>query len=208
MPDATFDSISVWVQAFIPMPVVEALGTCFHGDGRGFSDDPDEQRYRARSQIDITGFLAGAPEFTEFHQVGETQLLDCATSEVQQTAYANTDRMTFSGFHVGNTYPDPEGGVVDLANVECAGVLYDCETSNPLAPPPSPDVDINLFFWVDPVGRTLYFHGATNAFPDYEAYASVDGGPATMMFQHAHNLDPIGGLPGGADQVVTGTIQL
>jgi hypothetical protein len=206
MPNAVFDSITIWVQAFIPMPMVPAPTGCFHGDGRDFSDDPNEQRYRVRSQIDITGFTSGAAEFTEFHQVGETQLVDCETAEVLETAFAETDRMSFHDFQVGNTYPDPEGGVIDLPNEESAGVQYDGASANPLLP--SPDVDINLFLWVDSVGRTLYFHGAVNAFPDYEAYASVDGGPVITLFRHPHNLEPLGGLPGGADQVVTGTLQV
>lgn len=204
MPDATFDSISIWVQAFIPMPVVEALGSCYHGDGRDFSDDINEQRFRIRSQVDITGFLSGSPEFTEFHQVGETMRVDCETSEVLQSGFADTNAISFHDFHVGNTFPDPQGGVVDLPSQETAALLYDCASPNPLTL--SPDVDINLFLWVDPVVRTLFFRGAVNAFPDYEAYASVDGGGSLQLFRHAHNLDPVAGLPGGADQLVTGTV--
>jgi hypothetical protein len=206
MPEATFDSITIWVQAFIPMPVVEAPTSCFHGDGRDFSDDPNEQRYRIRSQIDITGFASGSPEFTEFHQVGETQRVDCDTAEVLESGFADTDGMSFHDFRVGNTFPDPEGGVVDLPSDETAGVLYDGASSNPLLL--SPEIDINLFLWVDPVGRTLFFRGAVNAFPDYEAYASVESGPAITLFRHAHNLDPASGLPGSADQLVTGTLQV
>lgn len=205
MPDATIDSISIWIQAFIPMPVVEALGTCFHGDGRDFSDDIDEGRFRIRSQANITGFLSGAPELTDFHQVGETMKVDCATSAVLESGYADTNAISFHGFRVGNTFPDPQGGVVDLPSQETAGLLYDCASPNPLTL--SPDVDVNVFLWVDPVGRTVFFRGAVNAFPDYEAYASVDGGGPITLFRHAHNLDPVGGLPGGADQLVTGTVQ-
>ena len=62
--------------------------------------------------------------------------------------------------------------------------------------PVAPDV-------VDPVGRTVGVRGAVNAFPDYEAYATVDGGPSITLFQHAHNVDPMFGLPGGADQAIS-----
>ena len=207
MPNANLDKVTVWIQAFIPMAIVDALGMCFSGDDRGFSANYNEGRYRVRSEITISGFLTGAPEWIEFHQVGETHRVDCATSDVLEAGTAESGRMSFHDFQVGNTYPDPEGGVVDLPNGETAGFLYDGATNNPLVVP-SPDVDVNLFIWVDPVGRTLSFRGATNAFPDYEAYAIADAGPPNTLFQHAHNLDPAAGLPGGADQVVSGTIQL
>lgn len=207
MSAATLDRVTIWINAFIPMAVVNALGTCFSGDGRGFSSDYDEDRYRARSEITITGFLAGAAEWIEFHQIGETHRVDCATGDVLETGAAPTDGMSFHDFQVGNTYPDPQGGVVDLPNEETAGLLYDGVTHNPLVFP-SPDVDINLFIWVDPVGRTVSFRGAVNAFPDYEAYATADDGLPTSLFQRAHDLDPVGGLPGGADQVISGTVLL
>lgn len=207
MPDATLDKVTIWIQAFIPMAIVDALGTCFSGDDRGFSSDYNEARYRARSEISVTGFLSGAPEWIEFHSIGETHRVDCGTGDVLEVGTAPSDGMTFHDFQVGNTYPDPEGGVVDLPNQETAGFLYDGVTHNPLVVP-SPDIDIAIFFWVDPVGRTLFFRGATNAFPDYEAYASADDGAAATLFQRPHSMDPAGGLPGGADQPVSGTVEL
>ena len=45
---AQFDEVSIWLHAFIPMAVVDAVGNCFSGDDRDFSDDPSEQRFRAR----------------------------------------------------------------------------------------------------------------------------------------------------------------
>jgi Protein of unknown function (DUF3238) len=86
-------------------------------------------------------------------------------------------------------------------------VLYDGVTENPLALP-SPDIDIALFFTVDPVGRTVSVRGAVNAFPDYEIYARVDGGPPVTLVQHRHSLDPVFGLPGGADQPVAATVSV
>jgi hypothetical protein len=203
---AQFDEVRIWIQAFIPMAVVNALGTCFTGDDRDFSSDPDEQGFRARSEIRISGFLDGAPETTEFHQCGESHQVDCATGEILTSATAGTDGLNFHDFHVGNTFPDPEGGVVPNPNEECANVLYDGITQNPLIF--SPDIDIALFFTVDPVGRTVSVRGAVNAFPDYEIYAQADGGPVTALVQHRHNLDPVAGLPGGADQPVNATVSV
>lgn len=205
--EAQFDEMAIWIQAFIPMAVVNAAGNCFTGDDRDFSSDPNEQRFRARSEIRISGFLSGAPETTEFHQCGESHLVDCASGEVLQSDTASTDRMSFHDFHVGNTFPDPQGGVVDNPNELCANVLYDGVTENPLALP-SPDIDIALFFTVDPVGRTVSVRGAVNAFPDYEIYARVDDGPPVTLVQHRHDLDPIAGLPGGADQQVGATVSV
>jgi Protein of unknown function (DUF3238) len=204
---AQFDKVSIWIQAFIPMAIVNAVGNCFSGDDRDFSDDPDEQRFRIRSEIVISGFLGQAPEFIDFHQVGETHLVDCVSGEVLQSASAGTERMTFHDFQVGNTFPDPNGGVVDNPNELTANVLYDGESSNPLAVP-SPDVDIALFFTIDPEGRTISVRGAVNAFPDYEVYARVDDGPSITLLQHRHSLDPVGGLPGGADQPVAATVSV
>jgi hypothetical protein len=203
--NAQFDEVSIWIQAFIPMAVVNALGTCFSGDDRDFSTDHEEQRFRARSEIVISNFLSQAPETTEFHHCGETHQVDCASGEVLRSETASTDRMNFHDFHVGNTFPDPQGGVVDNPNELCANVLYDGVTENPLTLP-SPDVDIALFFTVDPVGRTVSVRGAVNAFPDYEICARVDGGPTVTLVQRRHSLDPVGGLPGGADQPVAATV--
>lgn len=65
---AQFDKATIWLHAFIPMAKVSALGTCFVGDDRGFSSDFSESRFRARSEITVSGFLAGTPESIEFHQ--------------------------------------------------------------------------------------------------------------------------------------------
>lgn len=202
---AQFDSITFWLHAFIPMASVQGLGSCFSGDDRGFSADYAETRYRIRSEITISGFLGGNPETTEFHQAGVSHTVDCATAEILETATADTDGMFFHDFKVGNTFPDPEGGVIDNPNDLTATVLYDCAATNPLAFP-SPDVDINLVLVVDPVGRTLSVRGAVQAFPDYELYATVDGGAPVTVFQHPHTLDPAFALPGSADQPVTTTV--
>ncbi|MEX7470649.1 DUF3238 domain-containing protein [Mycobacterium adipatum] len=204
---AQFDTISIWLVAFIPMPVVNALGTCFGGDDRGFTADADDPRFRLRSEIVISGFLSDNPQSTEFHQCGETHRVDCGTGEVLEAATANTDGMSFHDFSVGNPFPDPEGGVIDNPNEFCVNFLYDGAAGNPLAFP-SPDVDMNFFFTVDPVGRTVSLRGATNGFPDYEAYACVDGGAPITLFQHPHSVDPIDGLPGGADQKVQATVSV
>ena len=84
-------------------------------------------------------------------------------------------------------------------------VPYDGVTQNPLVLP-SPDIDINLVVTVDPVNRTVAMRGAVNAFPDYESYAIVDGGEPVTLFQRRHNLDPAGGLPGGADQAINALV--
>ncbi|MFF9810763.1 hypothetical protein ACF1G5_37720 [Streptomyces coeruleorubidus] len=203
---AQFDKIAIWLVAFIPMPVVQALG-CFHGDDRDFSSDPGEQRFRVRSDIVVSGFLAGDPQETDFHQCGETLELSCATGEVLARKTAGTDGMSFHHFSVGSTFPAPEGGVVDNPNEFCVNFLYDGAVNNPLVPG-SPDVDMNAFFTIDPIGRTVSLRGATNAFPDYEAYTSVEDGPPEVLFQQRHTRDPINGLPGGADQAVSVTVSI
>jgi hypothetical protein len=218
-----FDSITIWLEAFIPMPKVEApiasrrqpplppgtpgLKSCYHGDGRGFSSDFGETRFRMRSDVTISGFRAGTPTMDQKHVCGLTQELDCDGDAVLDSDTAPTDKMSFHDFHAGNTFPDPEGGVVDNPSENCSNVLYDGAAKNPVSPL-GPDVDMNCFFTVDPVGGTLQFNGAVNSFPDYECYAQVDGGTPVTVFQHAHNLDPMNGLPGGADQNVSGTVQL
>ncbi|MFD9425629.1 MULTISPECIES: hypothetical protein [unclassified Streptomyces] len=205
---AEFDKIAIWMEFFIPTPTIEALGECFHGDGRDFSPDPNEQRFRARSDIVVTGFLAEQPGETDFHQCGESQKLDCATGEVLATETASTDAMSFHHFSVGNTFPDPEGGVIDNPNEFCVNFLYDGAAINPLAPPGSPAADLTAFFTIDPVGRTVSVRGATNAYPDYEAYASVDDGEPVVLFQQKHSLGPVEGLPGPADQPFSATVSV
>ncbi|MEV8596109.1 hypothetical protein [Streptomyces sp. NPDC052012] len=203
---AEFDKIAIWFVAFIPMPVVQVLDDCFHGDDRDFSSDPNEQRFRVPSDIVVSGFVADDPQETDFHQCGETLKLDCATAEVLATATAGTDGMSLNHFNIGNTFPDPEGGVVDNPNEFCVNFLYDRAASNPLAGAVSPDLDMNAFVTIDPISRTVSLRGATNAFPDYEAYASVDDGAPVVLFRQKHTLDPVFGLPGGADQAVSAMV--
>ncbi|MBT2366040.1 hypothetical protein J7E88_12150 [Streptomyces sp. ISL-10] len=205
---AQFDKIAIWLAFFIPMPVIEAMGDCFHGDGRDFSSDPNEQRFRARSEIVVSGFLANQPEETDFHQCGESLKLDCATGEVLARETAGTDGMSFHHFNVGNTFPDPQGGVIDNPNEFCVNFSYDGAAINPLAPPGAPAADLSAFFTIDPIGRTVSVRGATNAFPNYEAYASVDDGPPVVLFQQKHTLGPVEGLPGAADQSVSATVSV
>ena len=203
---AQFDAVTIWFVSFIPMASLGVLGTCFSGDNRTFSFDQSEDRFRTRSEIIVSGFLSQSPETTEFHQCGESHEIDCETGRILRAETASTDGMVFHHFSVGNTFPDPEGGVVDNPNEFCANVLYDGVANNPLIL--SPDIDMNFFVTIDPVGRTISLRGAVNAFPDYEAYASVDGDPSVMLFQHPHSVDPADGLPGGADQPVTSTVSV
>ncbi len=215
---AGFDTVTIWLMAFIPMATVEmpvpdasqpSLKRCFSGDGRGFNPDYGESRYRARSDVTITGFSSGQPTMSEGHGCGASHQLDCDTGDVLETAVADTSRMSFHDFRVGNTIPDPEGGVIDNPNAMTATLLYDCATANPLVLiPPAPDIDMNCFFTIDPIGRTISFSGAVDGFPDFEAYASADGGPVVTLFQHAHSVSPEFGLPGGANEPVSGTVSL
>lgn len=72
--------------------------------------------------------------------------------------------------------------MIDNPNELCANVLYDGVASNPLVVP-APDIDVALFFTIDPEGRTVSVRGAVNAFPDYEVYTRVDGGPPDTLIQ-------------------------
>jgi hypothetical protein len=43
--------------------------------------------------------------------------------------------MTFHDFRVGNTFPHPNGGRLDIPNESTANALYDGVAQNPLALP-------------------------------------------------------------------------
>jgi hypothetical protein len=180
-PTAKFQTLSFWFNVFIHEPKVEALGTCFRGDNRGFDTSISAvSRVHAGAEITGLGTASASLGGVDIH-CGETARLNCQTDAIEETATA-TVAGGFSNFHVGNTYPDPEGGVYDTANQYVANLTVDIAASDPLVTV-APTVGADLMITVDAVAGKVQVKGAIDSWPWFEGYASADGGSPVALFQ-------------------------
>lgn len=94
-------------------------------------------------------------------------------------ATAPTDRMMFQNLR-GSQTVDPEGGVVD----EIAGsIQIDFQGSASLPLIAAPDIDYSGTLVIDRAEGNILVSGATNHFPAYEAYCTVNDGPILTLAQ-------------------------
>lgn len=200
-PEAS--SVKFWLKVFIPGTYhgnVDGVGAaagrrllpgpsswvndCFASDDRGFSDDiaaPSRMHSEFRMELPST-------DLTEVHWCGETVEFDCEDGEEECRATADTGRMHWTD----------KRRVGDVIHVDVAGAA-----NNPCFGG-SPDIDYVGTVSVDLAHRTVSFEGRVNRFPAYEAYATVNDGAGTMVFQEGPTGDPLD-LAGDADHAVSGT---
>lgn len=174
-------SITLWFNVFIPDQKVSALGECFHGDDRSFDSSAGaSSRVHAAVTVSGLGTSGAAMGSTDVH-CGVTRLIDCATGAETQSATA-TPSGGFANFHVGNTVPDPEGGVHDTANEMTAVLSLDVTASDPLVAA-APTVGADLLITIDPIAGTVAVAGLIDHWPAFEGYAAPDGGAPVTLFQ-------------------------
>jgi|GEM_PF-2477212 len=196
----TFDSIRFWLNAFIPDSVCVLKGDLFAvevpsstppfqirffaGDERSFSNDPDASA-RMHSEVTIVGLSSDAPQFTENPICGESLELD-EQGNILQRDKAPTDRMKFVNLR-GSQTVDPEGGVVDGIS---GAVQIDFFGSASLPLIAAPDIDYSGTLVIDRAEGNILVSGATNGFPAYEMYCSIDGGSVVTLAR----IEPISPL--------------
>jgi hypothetical protein len=232
MTTPKFRTVKIWIHAFIPLNVpgvtmprpnhpgetmVPGMGVlgwvaggpnattneCYSGDSRDFSSFIHAS-YRLHSEVEISPLDPGPHITLEWHDCGTSHGIDCSTGDEIQSAKAPSDRMSFSNLR-GNSTVDPIAGVHIDPNPNLVQIDYDGAAAMPLLP--SPDIDMNFTFRIDPVGGTVEFFGKVDEFPAYEIYAAVDNGPPQTILQ----LMPLpgktpGNLPGDADRPVSGSV--
>jgi hypothetical protein len=157
-------------------PNLPILGKqCFGTDDRSFSHDPEAS---ARVTADFIVWISNSPkvvtEPSKRFKSGPTRKIDCATGRVLATKSASV-----SNCHIGA--PAFAGGTVQ--------VVVGCRASDPLLPfvPEkfTPDLHFSGSFTYKNATRIISFRGDVGAFPSYEAYASLNGGPFKLIFATA-----------------------
>src|SRR5438874_1265449 len=122
--DMALDSITFWLNAFIPDSVCTLKGSLFvitvpdppavrffTGDQRGFSDNPGALA-RMHSEVRIEALSSDAPSLaSQRHIVGESHEVD-GDGTIIATATASNNRMQFFNLRGSQTI-DPNGGVID-----------------------------------------------------------------------------------------------
>lgn len=107
--------------------------------------------------------------FNEWHNCDFTTECDCEDGDVECRKQGNTSRMRF-GFPIN---PDPSRPfkvtLNGAANNPCHGG--------------SPDIDYQGVITIDLVARSIEFDGKVDAFPAFEAYATINEGAGVTMFQ-------------------------
>jgi hypothetical protein len=183
----SFNSIRFWINAFIPDSVCVLKGDLFAvevpspsppfltrffaGDQRSFSDNLDASA-RMHSEVMIVGLSSDTSQIAEEkHICGESLELD-EQGNILQRATAPTDRMKFTDLR-GSQTVDPEGGVVDGIP---GSVQIDFFGSASLPLIAAPDIDYSGTLVIDRAEGNILVKGATNGFPAYEMYCSIDGG--------------------------------
>jgi hypothetical protein len=196
-----FDSIRFWINAFIPDSVCVLKGDLFAveipsisppfplrffaGDQRSFSDNLDASA-RMHSEVMIVGLSSDTPQIAEERQIcGESLELD-EQGNILQRATAPTDRMKFTNLRGSQTI-DPEGGVVDGIP---GSVQIDFFGSSSLPLIAAPDLDYSGTLVIDRAEGNILVSGATDGFPAYEMYCSIDNG-AVMTLSLINPISPI-----------------
>lgn len=154
-------------------PNLPILGKqCFGTDDRSFSSDAGAS---ARITADFVVLASASPkietEASKRFRSGATRKLDCATGQVLATKSASVSSCQLGA----PAYADGKTQVV-----------IGCKASDPLVPiiPEkfTPDLHFSGSFTYNSADKTIAFQGDIGAFPSYEAYASLNGGPFRTVF--------------------------
>lgn len=206
MPIA-IDVITVWINAFLPRDITGLTTTLRDGpcagktavegpafyvtDQRGFST---ERRAACRMHSCVTvDFRAAVPLVGQAHRCDPTVMCARGAEAAPRGARASTARMT--------------GVVASLAPL--VRVRLDAVASHPFAAltPAGADIAYHGDIVVDAAARAVRVDLMVQLFPAFEGYASINDGPAGVLFRQA----PVPGasqlrLPPGAHRRIRSTL--
>lgn len=193
------ESITIWLNAFIPSSVCELKGDVFvievpanlwhtpvpviryfSGDQREFSNDINASA-RMHSEVRIEALSSDTPQLVSQRQICGTSHEVDADGNIIASATASTEQMSFFNLR-GSQTVDPEGGVIDgipgSVQIDLAG-----SASLPLIL--APDIDYSGTFIIDRAEGNVLFQGAVSGFPAFEVYFSVNDEPPVTLAQIA-----------------------
>ena len=178
------DSITVWINAFLPRDLPGRTATLRDGpcagktaimgpvyyltDQRGFSHD---RRASARMQSCLTvDFTGAAPAVAQRHRCDPTIMCEPLGS-VPQQARSSTSRMR----------------AVASSLTPTVVIRLDAVTSHPFPTltPVARDIAYRGDIVVDRATRMVRVDLMVQLFPAFEGYASINQGPAAILFHHA-----------------------
>lgn len=160
---------------------------CYLTDQRTFSSNINEKS-RMHSEVKVD-FSSPTPLITQWHNCDFTTECDCEDGDVECHKPGKTSRMGFFPISVGPR----------------TTIRMDCAASNPCAPTSRlfGDIDYEGTIVFDKDTRTIQIDILIDRFPAFEAYATINDGPGTVLFREA---PPIGNtvmnLPGRADRPI------
>jgi len=189
----SIQSITFWLNAFLPRDIAGATTTLRQGsfagytaitgplncltDQRNFSNDSAaKSRMHSRFTIDLT---KTTPTLTQGQRCDFTTECDPITGEVRNQHKASTKQMGFS-----------------LVSAEPQIIVrMSCRASNPgtSAAWAFGDIEYNGLIVIDPVARSFTADLKISLFPAFEGYIAINEGPPTAVFRYA---PPAGFGPG------------
>lgn len=204
-------SIKFWINAFIPKKVAGYTKSvpgkqnytmipgpfpgsdCFYTDQRNFSNNIHaESRMHSEFKLNFTG---PTPNLKQWHKCDFTIECDCEDGEEECKKKGNTDRMKFK-WDMANAFIKNKGLYV---------IQMYCRSNNPCSPSSrfGGDIDYEGKILIDLPSRKITFDGKIDAFPAFEAYATINDGAGVALFQES---PPVGhtvmNLPGSANRKI------
>jgi hypothetical protein len=165
--------------------------SCFMTDNRSFSDDINASSRMTTEfvlLISNTNVMVDRASGREIQRTDPTRKVNCQTGvDLVSPQRASTSHMSIG-------HPFLSGDLVQI--------YVDGRGSNPLAMPwlpttPSigaPDIQYGGSFIFNTTDRSLKFTGSVKSFPAYEAYAQINDGPVTTLFQRSPTVSTVSGL--------------
>ena len=184
------------------IPGPNPISDCYHTDQRDFSNHIHASS-RMHSEVRVD-FSTVGPRMTQWHNCDETVECDCDDGDVECRGTGKTDRMNFrmlppiSSPTPGiGSFPSP----VMPVSASLITIEMDCKSCNPCAPSSiiAGDIDYEGKILIDRSSRRIECDLKIDAFPAFEAYATINDGAGILMFQVAPPLgNTVLNLPGAA----------
>jgi hypothetical protein len=207
---AEWKSVKVWINAFIPLnvegytkpvpkgpykdltmiPGPTPLSDCFLTDQRGFSPYVQaKSRMHCEARVN---FLSKPFVMTQYSNCDYTTECDCEDGDEECKEKGSTKNMNYS---------------MEVTADRRFELRLKAHAWNPCSPSSAVggEIDMQALFAVDLEARTLRFTGVIDAFPAFEAYATINDGAGIEIFTKAPPKgNTVMNLPGDASFKVDG----
>ena len=220
------NSVKFWINAFIPLnvsgytlpvpshagetmipgPGINPFSDCYHTDQRGFSSQIHaSSRMHSEAKVD---FSRGSPFLTQWHNCDETVECDCEDGDEECREKGSINNMKITLLPPISS-PTPSLGLFPSPVMPVSSSIVTleikCAAHNPCAPSSTlgGDIDFEGKVFIDRNARRIECDLKIDAFPAFEAYATINDGAGVMMFQIAPPFgNTVMNLPGPATRPV------